>query len=431
MKLEKALDDFDSNQEKRLSSLSTQLGQQQDDMIEKINLLCKTIFEKLNDAPILELAGNSMAFKNIASISHIKREELKRNGIKSPSKLFSPNYLSPVSIVELNKNPSALKHIHFVNSIVTLSNENEAEERETITNITPKHDHNITKEVKEEVKEVIDEEESDVEIDEEVEEILKDEEEEEDDEDGENFNSFLTMTELTHCEWLLKNPRPPWVKARIRAGSLNNIIISYMIRHFFKRHAYIDLESPSNIMSRRQYKQIMTYRLESTQKPSNLNKINNFIGRDDEKITFKMPHTMEIYKQTRLMGLNTDFIPPPAHKENFGHERTHYYQSLLIGDEYMQDEGYRRGIRHLMRLEKEMMGDKDEVKKITYKNECKKFSSKTKNKFSQSVETASRVTRDTVTATLVMGQDIPDVIFDEMKLESSWEISLDDSWRTI
>ncbi|GJY89900.1 retrovirus-related pol polyprotein from transposon TNT 1-94 [Tanacetum coccineum] len=33
----------------------------------------------------------------------------------------------------------------------------------------------------------------------------------------------------------------------------------------------------------------------------------------------------------------------------------HYYQSLLIGDEYRQDEGDRRGIRHLMRLEKEMM----------------------------------------------------------------------------
>ncbi|GJZ83422.1 protein kinase-like domain, concanavalin A-like lectin/glucanase domain protein [Tanacetum coccineum] len=193
-----------------------------------------------------------------------------------------------------------------------------------------------------------------------------------------------------------------------------------MIRHFFKRHAYIDLESPINVMSRRLYNRIMTYGLESRVKPSNPNKISNFVGRvrslkifigsftyecdfmiledttriidrhlgemafgrpfieetgliynreegtvkfkqNDEKITFKMPHTMEIFKQTRLMGLSTDSIPPSAYEENFGHGRTHYYQSLLIGNEYMQDGGDRRGIRPLMRLEREMMGDKEEV----------------------------------------------------------------------
>ncbi|GJU79667.1 hypothetical protein Tco_1282032 [Tanacetum coccineum] len=227
-----------------------------------------------------------------------------------------------------------------------------------------------------EVEEVIEEEESEFETDEEVEEIL---EEEKDDKDGENFNSFPTMKELTHHEWLLKNPRPP-----------------------------------------RQYKQIMTYGLTSRQKSSNPNKTSNFVGRirgikifigsfaykcdfmiledttriiyhhlgemvfrrpfieeiglvynkeegsvmfkqDDEKIIFKMPHTMKVFEQTRLMGLSTDSIPPSAYEENFGHERTHYYQSLLIEDEYKQDGGDRRGIRHLMRLETEMMNNKGEV----------------------------------------------------------------------
>ncbi|GJX06695.1 hypothetical protein Tco_0194627 [Tanacetum coccineum] len=74
-------------------------------------------------------------------------------------------------------------------------------------NIIPEHGHNITKEAKDKVKEVIDEEESEVETDEEIEEILENEEE---DEDGEYFNSFSTMEELTHHEWLLKNPRPPF-----------------------------------------------------------------------------------------------------------------------------------------------------------------------------------------------------------------------------
>ncbi|GJV51375.1 hypothetical protein Tco_1447116 [Tanacetum coccineum] len=154
-------------------------------------------------------------------------------------------------------------------------------------------------------------------------------------------------------------------------------------------------------MSRRQYNQILTYGLGSRLKPSNPNKISNFVGRarslnffirsfayecdfmiledttriidrhlgeiafgrpfidetslvydkeeetikskqDDEKITFKMPHTMEIFKQTRLMGLSTDSIPSSAYEENFGHGRMRYYQSLLIGDEYMQDGGDRR-----------------------------------------------------------------------------------------
>nr|GEV51221.1 hypothetical protein [Tanacetum cinerariifolium] len=49
MKLEKALLHFDSHQERRLSHLRTQLRQQQDDMIGKINLLSKIVFEKFND----------------------------------------------------------------------------------------------------------------------------------------------------------------------------------------------------------------------------------------------------------------------------------------------------------------------------------------------------------------------------------------------
>ncbi|GKB29716.1 hypothetical protein Tco_0869117, partial [Tanacetum coccineum] len=117
-----------------------------------------------------------------------------------------------------------------------------------------------------EVEEVIEKEESEFKTDEEDEEIF---EEEEEDEDDEKFNSFPTMKELSHHEWLLKNPRPSWVKAKVRAGSPNNIKISCMFGHIFKRHTYIDLESPINIMSRRQYNQIMTYGLRSRQKPSN------------------------------------------------------------------------------------------------------------------------------------------------------------------
>nr|GFC94250.1 hypothetical protein [Tanacetum cinerariifolium] len=119
----------------------------------------------------------------------------------------------------------SLKRVYFVNSVIILSKESEAEEGETTTDITPEHDHNITKEAKGEVKEVIDEEQSEVETDKEVEEILKDDEDEEEDEDDEYFNSFLTMEELTHHEWLLKNPRPPWIPLALFIAALEKWLL--------------------------------------------------------------------------------------------------------------------------------------------------------------------------------------------------------------
>ncbi|GJR42550.1 hypothetical protein Tco_1310653 [Tanacetum coccineum] len=207
MKLEKALLDFDFKQKKRLSHLRTQLGQQHDDMIGKINLLWKIVSEKLNDVSTPENARNSMAPKSITVISHDEKEELRKKGIKSPSKLFSPKYLSPASIKELSKNPSAPKRVHFVNLIVILSKDTDTEEDVSITNVHRQDLDKMTRgneEVKEqgkeedeketnmEVKEVIEEEESEFETDEEAEKIL---EEEEEDEDDENFNLFQTMKE--------------------------------------------------------------------------------------------------------------------------------------------------------------------------------------------------------------------------------------------
>ncbi|GJV22503.1 MAK10-like protein [Tanacetum coccineum] len=112
----------------------TQLEQQQDDMNGKINLLWKTISEKLNNVSTLKNAGNPMAPKNIAAISHDEREELRKKGIKSPSKLLSLKYLSPASIKELNKNPSAPKRVHFVNSIVIPSTDSDTKEYDSSTN---------------------------------------------------------------------------------------------------------------------------------------------------------------------------------------------------------------------------------------------------------------------------------------------------------
>ncbi|GJV84072.1 hypothetical protein Tco_1523970 [Tanacetum coccineum] len=101
-----------------------------DDMIGKINLLGKTVFTKLNDASTPKNAGNSMAPKSIVAISHAEKEELRKKGIKIPSKLFSPKYLSPASIKELNKNPSAPKRVRFANSIVILNTDSDKEQED-------------------------------------------------------------------------------------------------------------------------------------------------------------------------------------------------------------------------------------------------------------------------------------------------------------
>ncbi|GJX59879.1 hypothetical protein Tco_0291269 [Tanacetum coccineum] len=166
MNLENVLIDFESHQERRLSSLGTQLGKQQDDTISKINLLWKAVFEKLGDTPTHNTARNPMAQMNFASTNNPTKEELRGKGIKSLSKLLFPKYL-----------------------------EDEAKEEGCIKSSATKcKDHEITIESEEEFKE-------------ETEEEIKKEEED----NLKCFDIFTTMKELGYHEWLLKNPRPPWV----------------------------------------------------------------------------------------------------------------------------------------------------------------------------------------------------------------------------
>ncbi|GKC36152.1 hypothetical protein Tco_1048536 [Tanacetum coccineum] len=144
MKHEKALIDFDSQQEKMVSSLRTQLGQQQDNMISKINLLWKAVFEKLDDAPISNTGGGPTAQMNFTSTNYHTKEVLRGKGIKSPSKLLSLKYPSLSSLAE-QKNPSSLKHVHFVNSIIILNKEDEAKEEGSVkSNVTENKDHEMT-----------------------------------------------------------------------------------------------------------------------------------------------------------------------------------------------------------------------------------------------------------------------------------------------
>ncbi|GJS38387.1 hypothetical protein Tco_0563430 [Tanacetum coccineum] len=143
------------------------------------------------------------------------------------------------SLEEQNRNSSSPKRVHFINYVVILCKEDEVREEENVnTNATKYNDHDMTAKAKKKV-----EEESEDEFKEEIE-----EEEEEEEEDVEYFDTFPTLEELGYHEWLLKYPKPSWIKAKIRTESLNNVKFSCMIGHFVKKQAYIDLESPSTSM---------------------------------------------------------------------------------------------------------------------------------------------------------------------------------------
>ncbi|GJT43136.1 hypothetical protein Tco_0951851 [Tanacetum coccineum] len=114
--------------------------------------------------------------------------------------------MSQSSLAEQNRNPSSPKRVHFVNSIIILNKENEAKEEGSVkSSATEYKDHEMTVKSKEKFEE-------------ETEEETKEEEED----NLEHFDVFPTKKELGYHELLLKNPRPPWVKAKIRTRNLNN-----------------------------------------------------------------------------------------------------------------------------------------------------------------------------------------------------------------
>nr|GEW07306.1 hypothetical protein [Tanacetum cinerariifolium] len=122
---------------------------------------------------------------------------------------------------------------------------------------------------------------------EELEEGIEEELEEEEEKDNlEYFNTFPTREELEYHEYLLKNPRPSWIRAKIRKGNLNNIKIPRMIggmvlgKLFVKNSKLISDKEEGNVM----------------------------FEKGVERVTFKMPHKMESFKD--IEDLNTDNIPP-------------------------------------------------------------------------------------------------------------------------
>ncbi|GJZ05213.1 hypothetical protein Tco_0538488 [Tanacetum coccineum] len=71
--------------------------------------------------------------------------------------------------------------------------------------------------------------------------------------------------------------------------------------------------------------------------------------RDKERIIFKMPYKMDMFKHVDFMDRGVDSIPPfVIESDDDNCEKTHYLNSLDLGPEYKYDEHAYRGIRSLM-----------------------------------------------------------------------------------
>ena len=118
--------------------------------------------------------------------------------------------------------------------------------------------------------------------------IVMVEEKKEEEVDREYFDLYPTKEELAYHSNLIDNPRPSFIRIipKVKRGDPNNIKIPCMIGYKFIANAYIDLESPINVMSRAVYNDIVNRQLESRRDPKHPGKICNFVGRVNELRVF-------------------------------------------------------------------------------------------------------------------------------------------------
>nr|GFB05091.1 protein kinase-like domain, concanavalin A-like lectin/glucanase domain protein [Tanacetum cinerariifolium] len=93
---------------------------------------------------------------------------------------------------------------------------------------------------------------------------------------------FPTEEELAYHKELLGEPCPPFstLEPKIRRGDHESLKIPYVIRTIYTGHAYIDLQSPVNIMSRAYYNKIREKSFQARRNPYQPYKFCNFVGRD-------------------------------------------------------------------------------------------------------------------------------------------------------
>ncbi|GKB15673.1 protein kinase-like domain, concanavalin A-like lectin/glucanase domain protein [Tanacetum coccineum] len=168
---------------------------------------------------------------------------------------------------------------------------------------------------------------------------------------------------------LLKKPRPPWVKIKIMSkrlgprrkpsnpGKICNFVgrvkgLKVFVRNFNYECDFMVLEDTTSVTDHDLGSVILGKPfVEATGLVYDREEGTITFEKDKEKIVFKMPHKMEMFKHIDFKDIKTDHIPPFAIESNDDNNRkTHYSDSLDLGLEYKHDENMCRAIRRLIAI---------------------------------------------------------------------------------
>nr|GEV25746.1 hypothetical protein [Tanacetum cinerariifolium] len=152
----------------------------------------------------------------------------------------------------------------------------------------------------------------------------------------EYFDTFSTLEELKYHKWPLKYPKPSWDTTSIIDHHLGELVFG---KPFARKTGLVYDRKEGTITFKK----------------------------DNEKITFKMPHKMEVFNHMDSKDVNTDTIPPFVLENNNDRRNTYYSDSLTLGPEYREDESISKEIRHLMKLEREARRHKGEDYRVVHR----------------------------------------------------------------
>ncbi|GKE32791.1 hypothetical protein Tco_1452113 [Tanacetum coccineum] len=132
-----------------------------------------------------------------------------------------------------------------------------------------------------------------------------------------------------------------------------SIKISCMVGQFLKEQAYIDLDSPINVISRLNYYWIMsggnfTYECDFVIVKDTTSVIDRYL----RGMVLGKPFVKETgFKHIDFEEIKTDCIPPFVIEGNDDdHEKAHYSYSLNLGHAYKRDESMTKAIKCLIKM---------------------------------------------------------------------------------
>ncbi|GJT24392.1 gypsy/ty3 retroelement polyprotein [Tanacetum coccineum] len=195
----------------------------------------------------------------------------------------------------------------------------------------------------------------------------------EEDDDLEYFDTFPTREELEYHKWLLKNPRPSWVRAKAQLLLERRVRgLKVFMSNFTYECDFVILEDTSSVIDHYLGGMVLGKPfVKESRLVYDKDEGTIMFEKDNKIITYKMPHKMKKFKN--IEDLNTDNIPPfiitsDDDKENIGgfvnrqskeadHERYrcgsdpgHYSNCLNLGPEYKHDESVTKAIRCLIKM---------------------------------------------------------------------------------